>query len=58
MCKQEDGYLLNEDGLAKQSPPNNWKGKNGLYCVGLARRGFYGAGNDAINIADDIKSLF
>ncbi|XAR58485.1 Indole-3-pyruvate monooxygenase [Bertholletia excelsa] len=50
-----DDYLLNEDGLPKPSFPNHWKGKNGLYCAGLARRGLYGAAMDAQNIADDIK---
>uniref|UniRef100_A0A803MWS4 Flavin-containing monooxygenase n=1 Tax=Chenopodium quinoa TaxID=63459 RepID=A0A803MWS4_CHEQI len=39
----------------KQSFPNNWKGKNGLYCAGLARRGLYGAAMDAENISNDIK---
>ncbi|KAK8614585.1 hypothetical protein V6N13_068385 [Hibiscus sabdariffa] len=33
------------------------KGNNGLYCVGLSRRGLYGASFDAQNIANDIKSL-
>ncbi|KAK7337388.1 hypothetical protein VNO77_17959 [Canavalia gladiata] len=49
--------LLNEDGFAKGSFPNHWKGQNGLYCVGLSRRGFYGAKIDAQNIANDIASL-
>ncbi|KAL0459611.1 UNVERIFIED_CONTAM: putative indole-3-pyruvate monooxygenase YUCCA10 [Sesamum latifolium] len=48
--------LLNDDGLAK-SFPNQWKGKKGLYCVGLAQKGLYGAGMDAQNIARDIKAL-
>ncbi|KAB2017200.1 hypothetical protein ES319_D08G146000v1 [Gossypium barbadense] len=52
-----DDYLLNDDGISKLSFPNNWKGKNGLYCVGLSRRGLYGAASDALNIADDINSL-
>nr|XP_023891212.1 probable indole-3-pyruvate monooxygenase YUCCA10 isoform X2 [Quercus suber]POE62183.1 putative indole-3-pyruvate monooxygenase yucca10 [Quercus suber] len=52
-----DEYLLNEDGLAKPTYPNHWKGKNGLYCVGLSRRGLYGASADAQNIANDIKSI-
>ncbi|TYH05456.1 hypothetical protein ES288_A08G084800v1 [Gossypium darwinii] len=52
-----DDYLLKDDGIPKPSFPNHWKGKNGLYCVGLSRRGLYGAGFDAQNIADDIKSL-
>ncbi|KAK2649316.1 hypothetical protein Ddye_016805 [Dipteronia dyeriana] len=54
---QGDEYLLNEDGFSKQSPPNNWKGKKGLYCAGLSGRGFYGAGTDAQNISNEIKSL-
>ncbi|XP_061350650.1 probable indole-3-pyruvate monooxygenase YUCCA10 [Gastrolobium bilobum] len=49
--------LLNEDGFPKPSFPNHWKGKNGLYCVGLSRRGFYGAKLDAQNVANDIASL-
>lgn len=49
--------LLNEDGFPKPSFPNHWKGKNGLYCVGLSRRGFYGANLDAQNVANDIASL-
>ncbi|KAA8543163.1 hypothetical protein F0562_021342 [Nyssa sinensis] len=52
-----DDYLLNEDGIPKPSFPNHWKGKNHLYCAGLARRGLYGAAMDAQNIANDIKSL-
>lgn len=54
-CVEQGGEdLLNEDGISKSS---GWKGKNGLYCVGLSRKGFYGAGADAQNIASDIKSL-
>ena len=53
--EQGDEHLLNEDGLAKQSFPNHWKGKHGLYGVGFARRGLYGAASDAQNIAIDIK---
>lgn len=53
---QGDEYLLGEDGLAKQSFPNHWKGKNGLYCVGLAKRGLFGIATDAQNVARDIKS--
>ncbi|KAF8394502.1 hypothetical protein HHK36_020712 [Tetracentron sinense] len=36
---KDDDYLLNEDGIPKQSFPNHWKGRKGLYCAGLARRG-------------------
>ncbi|GMN38134.1 hypothetical protein TIFTF001_007364 [Ficus carica] len=52
-----DDYLLNDDGIPKPSFPDHWRGKNGLYCVGLSRRGFYGAKSDAENIANDIKSV-
>ncbi|CAK9318013.1 unnamed protein product [Citrullus colocynthis] len=51
-----DEYLLNDDGLPKPSYPNHWKGKNSLYCVGLSRRGLYGANLDAQNVAKDISS--
>ncbi|KAH7850138.1 hypothetical protein Vadar_028433 [Vaccinium darrowii] len=51
-----DNYLLNEDGIPKPKYPDHWKGENGLYCAGLSRRGLYGAGMDAQNIANDIKS--
>ncbi|EXC34688.1 hypothetical protein L484_020457 [Morus notabilis] len=47
-----DDSLLNDDGFA-----DHWKGKNGLYSVGLSRRGFFGANRDAQNVANDIKSL-
>ncbi|KAG8389424.1 hypothetical protein BUALT_Bualt02G0228100 [Buddleja alternifolia] len=52
-----DDYLLNDDGLPKPNYPNHWKGENGLYCAGLARRGLYGAAMDAEKIAHDIKAL-
>lgn len=48
--------MLSEDGFAKPSLPKYWKGENGLYCVGLARKGFYGAAMDAKNVAHDIKA--
>ncbi|KGN57468.1 probable indole-3-pyruvate monooxygenase YUCCA10 [Cucumis sativus] len=51
-----DEYLLNDDGLPKPCYPNHWKGKNGLYCVGLSRRGLYGASLDAQNVAKDIST--
>ncbi|KAL9684199.1 hypothetical protein QQ045_021633 [Rhodiola kirilowii] len=57
MWLKGDDYLLNEDGLPKPHFPNHWKGKNGLYCVGLARRGLYGISLDAMSISDDIKSF-
>ncbi|KAK9206801.1 hypothetical protein WN943_017082 [Citrus x changshan-huyou] len=54
---QGDDSMLNDDGIPKQSYPNHWKGKNGLYCVGLSRKGLYGAAADAQNIADHINSI-
>ncbi|KAF6171277.1 hypothetical protein GIB67_036945 [Kingdonia uniflora] len=58
MWLKGDEYLLNEDGMPKPTSfPNHWKGQNGLYCVGLARKGLYGAAADARNIASDIKTL-
>ncbi|XP_058740722.1 probable indole-3-pyruvate monooxygenase YUCCA10 [Vicia villosa] len=50
-----DDYLLSDDGIPKQSYPLHWKGKNGLYCVGLSRRGLYGAAQDAENVANDVR---
>ncbi|KAI5425124.1 probable indole-3-pyruvate monooxygenase YUCCA10 [Lathyrus oleraceus] len=52
-----DDYLLSDDGIPKQSYPFHWKGKNGLYCVGLSRRGLYGAAQDAENVANDVRSI-
>ena len=49
--------MLNENGLPIKEYPNHWKGENGLYCVGLARRGLAGIAADAKNIANDIKSV-
>uniref|UniRef100_A0A2P2K0F6 indole-3-pyruvate monooxygenase n=1 Tax=Rhizophora mucronata TaxID=61149 RepID=A0A2P2K0F6_RHIMU len=57
MWLKDDDYLLNEDGLPKPSYPDHWKGRNGLYCIGLSRRGLYGSSADAQNIANDIKAL-
>lgn len=48
---------MNDDGIPKPSYPIHWKGKNGLYCAGLSRRGFYGAAADAKNVANDVRSI-
>ncbi|CAD5162824.1 unnamed protein product [Musa acuminata subsp. malaccensis] len=53
---KNDACLIGEDGMAKQMFPNHWKGKNRIYCAGLARRGIYGSGEDAQSIANDIAS--
>ncbi|CAM0145990.1 unnamed protein product [Urochloa decumbens] len=50
--------MLNDDGLPKQEFPNHWKGVNGLYCAGLAKRGLLGITMDAKNIANDILSSY
>ncbi|CAL4986992.1 unnamed protein product [Urochloa decumbens] len=50
--------MLNNDGLPKKEFPNHWKGANGLYCAGLARRGLAGIAIDAKNIANDILSSY
>ncbi|XP_047087764.1 probable indole-3-pyruvate monooxygenase YUCCA10 [Lolium rigidum] len=49
--------MLNDNGLPTKEYPNHWKGENGLYCAGLARRGLAGITADAKNIANDIKSM-
>ncbi|KAI3918170.1 hypothetical protein MKX01_041490 [Papaver californicum] len=38
-------YILNENGSANFS--NSWKGENGLYCAGLAKRGLFAVAEDA-----------
>ncbi|CAL5021267.1 unnamed protein product [Urochloa decumbens] len=50
--------MLNNDGLPKKDFPNQWKGANGLYCAGLAKRGLAGIAMDARNIANDILSSY
>nr|TKW02027.1 hypothetical protein SEVIR_8G217800v2 [Setaria viridis] len=50
--------MLNDDGLPKQEFPYHWKGANGLYCAGLAKRGLAGIAMDAKNIANDISSNY
>ncbi|CAM0884142.1 unnamed protein product [Alopecurus aequalis] len=49
--------MLNDNGLPTKEYPNHWKGENGLYCAGLARRGLAGIAADAKSIADDINSV-
>ncbi|KAL6596154.1 hypothetical protein ACP70R_047518 [Stipagrostis hirtigluma subsp. patula] len=48
--------MLNDDGMPKKRFPNHWKGADGLYCAGLAKRGLAGMAMDAKNIANDILS--
>ncbi|KAG2554582.1 indole-3-pyruvate monooxygenase YUCCA8-like [Panicum virgatum] len=54
----KDGDLFTEDGKPRaahrQEPSSNWRGPNGLYCVGFSGRGLLGAGADALRAAADI----
>ncbi|KAE8807603.1 Flavin-containing monooxygenase YUCCA3 [Hordeum vulgare] len=50
---QDDGFFT-EDGKPKARCPSNWRGPNGLYCVGFSGRGLLGAGADAVRAAADI----
>ncbi|PKI54451.1 hypothetical protein CRG98_025134 [Punica granatum] len=50
--------LFNAQGMPKESFPNHWKGKNGLYCAGFSRKGLAGISKDAVNIANDIVSSY
>ena len=52
-CVQNDGFFT-EDGKPKARCPSNWRGPNGLYCVGFSGRGLLGAGADALRAAADI----
>ncbi|KAL5215093.1 hypothetical protein ABZP36_004245 [Zizania latifolia] len=48
--------MFTVDGFNTKDFPNHWKGKDGFYCVGFARRGLTGIFMDAKNIADDITA--
>ncbi|EHA8589432.1 Flavin-containing monooxygenase [Cocos nucifera] len=50
-------FILNKDGFPKQEFPNHWKGINGLYFAGMARRGLQGVSMDAQNITIDIAEI-
>ncbi|CAK9310047.1 unnamed protein product [Citrullus colocynthis] len=53
---KDDEHLLNDGGLAKVSSPNHWKGNNGLYCVGLSKRGLFASKFEAQEVAKDIAA--
>ncbi|KAJ4789572.1 Flavin-containing monooxygenase [Rhynchospora pubera] len=55
---ETDDGLIGKDGMAKNNYPDHWKGKNGLYCAGLNRRGLYGSSEDGLTIADDIGKAY
>ncbi|XP_031473613.1 probable indole-3-pyruvate monooxygenase YUCCA10 [Nymphaea colorata] len=52
--KDDDGFF-DESGFPAEGWPSQWKGNNGLYCVGFSRKGFYGIAEDAKNVAQDIS---
>ncbi|CAL4962928.1 unnamed protein product [Urochloa decumbens] len=56
MWLKDENCMMNSDGLPSKGYPNHWKGENGLYCAGFARRGLAGISMDAKNINDDIVS--
>lgn len=51
---QNGESMFKDDGFPKNYIPNHWRGENGLYCAGFARRGLAGIAMDAKNIANDI----
>lgn len=55
---KENKLISNKDGLPKYQFPDGWQGENGLYAVGLTKRGLMGASIDAKKIADDIKQCW
>jgi hypothetical protein len=50
----QDGEFFREDGKPRSRSPSNWRGPNGLYCVGFTGQGLLGAGKDALRAASDI----
>uniref|UniRef100_A0A0E0G4T6 indole-3-pyruvate monooxygenase n=1 Tax=Oryza nivara TaxID=4536 RepID=A0A0E0G4T6_ORYNI len=48
--------MFRNDGFPKKKFPNHWRGENGLYCAGFARRGLVSIAMDAKNIVDDIRA--
>ncbi|XP_073013739.1 probable indole-3-pyruvate monooxygenase YUCCA10 [Typha latifolia] len=51
---KDDDHMLNKDGFPRKSFPDHWKGANGIYFSGFARKGLAGVYMDAVNIANDI----
>ncbi|CAN6475949.1 unnamed protein product [Victoria cruziana] len=54
--KDDDGFF-DESGFPAAGWPSQWKGNNGLYCIGFSRKGFYGIALDAKNVAQDISAV-
>ncbi|CAL9120050.1 unnamed protein product [Musa textilis] len=51
----DEGELSNQQGLRRQSFPQHWKGKNGVYFSGFSKKGLPGIKMEALNIAGDIN---
>lgn len=56
-CKQNYEYVMKDDGFPKNPMPKHWKGEKNVYCAGFARKGIAGAAEDAMSVANDIRSI-
>ncbi|CAL9085031.1 unnamed protein product, partial [Musa textilis] len=54
--KKDEEFFSKKNGFPGTSFPNSWRGNNGLYATGFARRGLLGAAMDAQKIAQDISN--
>ncbi|KAG1346553.1 Flavin-containing monooxygenase [Cocos nucifera] len=52
---KEREFFSEKDGLPRKPFPSGWKAEQGLYAVGLTRRGLMGVSMDARRIAHDIE---
>jgi hypothetical protein len=52
--QEQEGGIFKEDGKPRSRCPSNWRGPNGLYCVGFSGQGLLGAGADALKAVSDI----
>lgn len=52
---QDNVLFSKKDGHSKKPFPDGWKGENGLYSVGFAKRGLLGTSMDAERVAEDIE---
>ncbi|KAJ0232513.1 FAD-binding domain-containing protein [Hirschfeldia incana] len=49
-------YVMKDDGFPKNPMPQHWKGEKNIYCAGFSRKGIAGVAQDAVSVAEDIKS--
>ncbi|XP_073145362.1 probable indole-3-pyruvate monooxygenase YUCCA8 [Henckelia pumila] len=54
----QESEFFSKNGFPRETFPNGWKGKAGLYAVGFTRRGISGASADAQKIAQDITNAW